>query len=334
MSMIRKRLFSLLLIFGAFSAQAQEWINIGLSVRADYQYDWNHDDAVDTGFRGKYLNLDVSGMIDDNFSYALRQRLNKAPTSDNPFNATDWVYLTYTHSNWTISAGKQVYEMGGYEYYNAPIDIYYASLFWNNIACYQFGVSGSYTTDNGKHTLLAQITQSPYAGNSANWYGYNLLWQGDFGFFQTRYSVNFAEYTDGEFVNHIILGNRLNFGKAFAELDLYHRACLGDYSLFKNFSIVGKLVYDVSDRVSLFAKATYDKNREGSAYDMGIFPDTEFVRFGGGVEFFPIKGKRNVRLHLNTYYSHGDNPHPTNPIRPNGLITDVGLTWKVSLLKR
>lgn len=334
MFMTRKFLISLLLLFGALSAHAQDWINIGLSVRADYQYDWNHDDAVDTGFRGKYLNLDVSGKISDNFSYALRQRLNKAPTSDNPFNATDWVYLTYTKSNWSISAGKQVYEMGGYEYYNAPIDIYYASLFWNNIACYQFGVSGSYTTNNGKHMLLAQITQSPYAGNSANWFGYNLLWRGDLGIFKSRYSVNFAEYADGKFLNHIVLGNRLDFGKVFLELDLYHRANLDDYSLFKNFSVVGKLVYDVSDRVSLFAKATYDQNREDVAYDMGIFPNTKFTRYGGGVEFFPIKGKRNVRLHLNTYYSHGDNTHPTNYIRPHGLITDVGLTWKVSLLKR
>jgi hypothetical protein len=67
---------------------------------------------------------------------------------------------------------------------------------------------------------------------------------------------------------------------------------------------------------------------------MSVAPDTEYVRYGGGVEFFPIKGNRNVRLHLNTYYSHGDNPHPSNPIRPNGLITDVGVTWKISLLKR
>jgi hypothetical protein len=51
MFMTRKFLISLLLLFGALSAHAQDWINIGLSVRADYQYDWNHDDAVDTGFR-------------------------------------------------------------------------------------------------------------------------------------------------------------------------------------------------------------------------------------------------------------------------------------------
>lgn len=331
---MKRLLLTLAIAMCSLGASAQEWIDIGLSARADYQHDWNHDDSEENGFKGKYLNLDINGKISDNFSFNLRQRLNKAPTSENPFKATDWVYLTYTKSQWSISAGKLIYEMGGYEYDKAPIDIYFASVFWNNIACYQFGVSGSYTTLDGNHMLKAQITQSPYANNTENWLSYNLLWAGAMGPLQTRYSINFAEYRPGKFVNHIILGNSLDLGKVIVEADLYHRAEMGDYSLFKNFTLVGKVTYNISQRFSLFGKVIYDRNNEDFDYDQGVATATEFTRLGGGVEFFPIKGKKNVRLHLNTYYSHGDNPHPTNPIRPNCLITDIGLTWKVSLLKR
>lgn len=331
---MKRVVFILLFSLLSFAANAQSWIDIGLSVRADYQHDWNHDDGLDTGFRGKYLNLDVNGRISESFSYSLRQRLNKAPTSDNPFNATDWINLTYRTRRWSIAAGKLVYEMGGYEYYNAPIDIYFASLFWNNIACYQFGVAASYTTLSGNHTLMAQLSQSPYAGNVENWYSYNLSWVGRMGLWQTRYSTNFAEYADGRFIHHIVLGNRFDFGKVFLEVDFLHRADMSNYTFGKNLSLIAKLVCDVSERVSLFGKASYDFNNDTVNYDTGVVASTEFVRYGCGVEFFPVKGSRNVRLHLNTYYSHGDNPHPTNPIRPNGLITDVGLTWKVSLLKR
>jgi hypothetical protein len=332
---MKRILLVCLFVVAALSVKAQSWIDIGLSVRADYQHDWNHDDAEDTGFRGKYLNLDINGRINDDFSFSLRQRLNKAPTSDNPFNATDWINLTYRTRRWAITAGKMVYEMGGYEYYNAPIDIYFASLFWNNIACYQFGVAGTYTTGDGKHSLMAQLTQSPYAGNVEKWFSYNLSWAGSMGVWHTRYSTNFAECADGKFIHHIVLGNRFELGRVVLEADFFHRANLsGDYALGKNFSVVAKVVYDVTERVSLFGKAIYDKNSDSQPYDMSVAPDTEYVRYGGGVEFFPIKGNRKVRLHLNTYYSHGDNPHPSNPIRPNGLITDVGVTWKISLLKR
>ena len=280
-------------IFTALSAHAQPWVDIGLSVRADYQRDWNHDDAEDTGFRGKYLNLDINGKISDHLYYSLRQRLNKAPTSANPLNATDWVNLTFRKDNWSVSAGKLVLEMGGYEYYNAPIDIYFASQFWNNIACYQYGVSGVYTTRRGNHHLLAQITQSPYANFSEDWFSYNLLWSGQMGLFSTRYSVNFAQMDGGKYVNHIILGNRFDCGKLKIEADFYHRASLDDFSFCKNFTVVGKVVYSVSDYISLFGKISYDVNKEIVAYDAGLFPGTEYTRYGAGIEIFPINQKMN-----------------------------------------
>ena len=48
---MKRFLLICLFIATTWSAKAQSWIDIGLGVRADYQYDWNHDDAEDTGFR-------------------------------------------------------------------------------------------------------------------------------------------------------------------------------------------------------------------------------------------------------------------------------------------
>ena len=46
------------------------------------------------------------------------------------FNATDWFYVDYKPTEqWTLSAGKQVIDIGGWEYDYAPINLYYCSEF-------------------------------------------------------------------------------------------------------------------------------------------------------------------------------------------------------------
>jgi hypothetical protein len=81
-----------------------------------------------SGFRGKYLNVLLSGDIGKHWSYSYRQRLNKAHANQSFFDATDWIHLTYTlNKHWSFNAGKQVVGIGGYEYDRAPIDLYFCS---------------------------------------------------------------------------------------------------------------------------------------------------------------------------------------------------------------
>ncbi|MDE5668105.1 MAG: porin, partial [Duncaniella sp.] len=61
----------------------------------DYQRDWNDGKTVkdNSGFEGKYINIQADGNITDALSYSWRQRLNKTHKDASFFDATDWIYL-------------------------------------------------------------------------------------------------------------------------------------------------------------------------------------------------------------------------------------------------
>ena len=119
-----------------------ELVRLKMQTRIDYQREYMGGEAVkdNCGFKGKYFMLLLDGRINEHFSYAYRQRLNKENSRPSFFDATDWAYLTYQPDrHWSIAAGKQPVAVGGYEYDANPVDVYYASEYWNNIPCFQLG---------------------------------------------------------------------------------------------------------------------------------------------------------------------------------------------------
>ena len=152
------RLFTLLsaVWIGAATMMAQEGhvVSVALEARGDYQRDYVDGEAVksDCGFKGKFLNLRVDGDINEHFSYTFRHRLNKTTFNSEFFDATDWLQLEYRpDEHWSLSGGKQVVDIGGWEYDRAPIDLYFCSEFWNQIPCYQWGARVAYIfSDNDR----------------------------------------------------------------------------------------------------------------------------------------------------------------------------------------
>ncbi|MBP3290124.1 MAG: porin [Alistipes sp.] len=340
---MKKLLFTLLattLFCTSLSAQemTKNPINIQAEVRFDYQGDYVDGEAINsnTGFKGKYLNIILSGNISKSFSYSYRQRLNKAHANQSFFDATDWVYLTYTTPNqhWSFSGGKQVVGIGGYEYDRAPIDLYFCSEYWNNIACYQFGVSATYATTDGRDKIMAQVCQSPFrAADAKNMFAYNLMWYGSHNWFNSIYSLNMMEYMPGEFVYYVTLGNEFLFGRnAKLQLDVMNRAVEGHSFLFKDFSVMGEFAYNIKDRVNLFAKATYDVNNSDVAGDMCVLPGTDITRVGAGLEFYPLKNSRSVRLHATYCHTFGENGNPAGALLPEQQLFSVGLKWKIDIV--
>ena len=321
----------------AVYAQDSELMTLRVEARLDYMQEYDGDLKVNgnSGFKGRYLNVRMDGNLTDGLSYSYRQRLNKPNVNASFFDATDWLTLTYKHSNWTVSAGKQVVAIGGYEYDRAPIDLYFCSEYWNNIACYQMGVSGAYTTSAGNDQILVQVCESPFRRNAANvlneeMFAYNLIWYGSHGFFSTMYSVNFMEYLPGKYINYIALGNRFTFGNFALELDFMNRAVSGSEFLGNDYSVMGELSWRPSDRLNVFLRATYDSNKT-VAGDFCVVPGTSLLRAGAGFEFYPVKNYRNIRLHLNCCYTDGDSPS-TTVLRPEQTIVDAGLTWYMNML--
>ncbi|MBP3419119.1 MAG: hypothetical protein J6K74_00810 [Marinifilaceae bacterium] len=337
MKSLKLLLPALVLLFANMvSAQESEIVKLRGEVRVDYAREYNHHslEEGDSGFKGSFINLTLDGKIAEKFSYSYRQRLNKTIVDKSFFDATDWLYLKYSHRNWDVSAGKLVVAIGGYEYDRAPIDLYSCSEFWNNIACYQFGVDAAYNFKNGKDRLLAQITQSPFhTDENGEMYGYSLMWSGSHNWFKSLYSVNLFEYQKGSYISYIVLGNQFTFSNFTLELDFMNRADAQHTFLFDNVSVMGEASYKIGNNVKIFAKYTYDKNGSGRGSDMTIIDGTEISMAGAGVEYFPLKESKNLRIHANYFHAFGNNSNPSFTMYDNRRIFNAGLTWKIDLLK-
>lgn len=324
-----------IILSAALHAQ-NELVDLKIEARADYQREYVDGNEIEEncGFEGKFLNIRIDGNIGEGFTYSYRQRLNKANNDQSFFDATDWINLTYTKGNWSATAGKMVVGIGGFEYDKAPIDLYFCSEYWANIPCYQFGVSGAYTTNSGNDRFVVQFCESPFAGELRDMYAYNILWYGSHGWFNTIYSANLMEYAPGKYINYIVLGNRFDMGKCSLELDIMNRAASGQCFLGKDITIIGQISWKPSKRFNIFGKATYDVNNCTKATDLCVLPGTEITRVGAGIEFYPLKsGSHDIRLHANGCYTFGDNKNSAGSLLDKQTYFDVGLTWKMNLLK-
>ena len=330
-----KILTALLLASTALHAQDSGLLNLSLEARVDFQQEMISGSTVNdnSGFKGKYLNLRMDGSFNDQFSYSFRQRLNKPLNNASFFDATDWITLTYTNNNWSISGGKQVVAIGGFEYDRAPIDLYFCSEYWNNIACYQMGASVGYTFGEQNDKLIFQFCESPFRRNAANtlnkeMFAYNLIWYGTHGWFESMYSLNMLECMPGRYINYVVAGNRFKFGQFRLDLDIMART-VSMKEFGKDMSVMGEFAWTPMDKLNIFLRASHDRNLSNTAGDFCVLPGTEITRVGGGIEYYPLKNSKNIRLHLNCCYNSGIN---AGVLKPEQTIIDAGLTWKMNLL--
>ena len=317
-------------------AQGDAKVNLRLEARGDLQYENIEGHTIDsnTGFRGKQFNLRLNGNINDSWSYVYRQRMGKPNGDASYFDAVDHINLTYTTGAWSFTGGKQTVAVGGYEYDRAPIDFYFGSEYWYNMACYQWGVNAKYNFGNESNDALTlQVLQSSFRSVNPSMLSYNLLWTGSYGWLDILHSVNMLEYQPGKFVNFIALGYQFNMGDFKLQLDWMNRADVEHFG-FDDFSLMADLSWGASEKLNVFAKATYDVNKDNVA-DLCVLPGTEVTRVGAGVEYFPIKDSQDVRFHAGYCYSWGTNTNLNEgALWDNHSFVSVGVTWKMSVLKR
>lgn len=316
-------------------AQGDAKVNLRMEARGDFQYENIEGHTMDgsTGFCGKQLNLRLNGNINESWSYAYRQRMGKPNADASYFDAVDHINLTYTTGSWAFTGGKQTVAVGGYEYDRAPIDFYFGSEYWYNMACYQWGVNAKYSFGTESNdALMLQIVQSSFRDVNPNMYSYNLLWSASYGWLDILHSVNMLEYRPGKYVNFIALGHQFNMGDFALQLDWMNRADMNDFG-FDDFSVMADLSWSASEKLNVFGKVTYDINDDNTA-DYCVLPGTELTRVGAGVEYFPIEGSRDIRLHGTYSYAWGKNSNLGGSVRDNQSFLSLGVTWKMNILNR
>ena len=65
---------------------------------------------------------------------------------------------------------------------------------------------------------------------------------------------------------------------------------------------------------------------------MSVLPGTEMTAYGGGVEFFPTKGKPDVLVSLGVSHSTGTNSNPSGTLNDNQTTVRLSFIAKLHLL--
>ena len=284
-----------------------------------------------THFQGDYFNVHIAGHLTDNISFRVRQRMNKRIDAENPFNATDFLWLKWQATpHWSFTAGKQAILLGGYEIDSAPIEVYYYSAFCSHLyQYYAFGATATYTFAPGQDLSL-QFAPSPISSGRQDAYSYNAYWHGHIvPLWETLWSFNIVEDQFHRTMNYIILGNKFYFGPLVVDVDLMNRASLRQPRYFlSDWTAICKMIYSVG-KWNFCTKFGYEENAaenvdaDGLSYNMALPAGHNFLYGGCGVEYFPL-GKDNLRLHAVFFRDNHD--------RINNY--DIGLTWKFDIYKR
>ncbi len=335
---MKKALLTAIIALAAtgLAAQENEIHSLNIETRLDYMQEYRQGEKINgaSGFKGRYLNISMNGTLGAGFSYSYKQRLNKLHQDASFFDATDWIYATYTRNNWSVSAGKQVVGIGGFEYDAPPIDLYFCSEYWNNIPCFQIGVSGTYAMNDGNDKFMLQFCESPFRRSAANisnkeMFAYNAMWYGSHDFYNSIWSVNMIEYLPGRFINYIALGNRFTVGDFRIDLDIMNRAVSAKNLFGKDMSFILDFRWSPVEYLNVFAKMTHDFNNSGEIGDWCMTTGTNITRVGAGIEYYPAD---SLRLHLNWCYTDGTNGAVGGALQPYQNIIDAGITWKMNLL--
>lgn len=339
---------------------------IALEVRADFD-NYNVDGVNTSGFSGKYLNFILKGNLTNSISYVYRQRLNiKDIKSVNSFfDGTDFFYMQWQPcSIFAISAGKEVIAMGGIEYDQAPIDIYFNSQFWNNMPCYELGVNAMLMTNDQKNTFTLQFTNSPlsYGKYLSGLYNYSAHWRGTYKYFEPVCSFNMYEYEKNKFLQVIALSMKFDFGRLNGYVDFANRATAQQSRyFFSDITAVGAVGCKFwrnsnthLDMMQVYVKSGIDLNKNQDVtipveqiYDNCILPGTDVKYYGIGLECFPNKGNDNVRIHaffavndakslpyiVAADPSSGEAAHLELENNVTTYRFNLGLTWRLNFVK-
>lgn len=328
---------------------------IRLEARADFDYyHVDEDNAISDpfGFHGKYFNFVVGGDLNDKFSYFFRQRIIAQSGSVSFFDNTDFLWLTYhPNKNWMFRLGKDALAVGGFEYDAAPIDVLFSTNYWDNFYCFQLGGATAFMSNDGNHTLLAQVANSPYVHYGAAGLGfpagqewrsglmaYSLFWSGKMGHFNTLYSVNLFERPDHDYMNYIALGNKLIYDRWDLYIDLIHHALATD-DWGKNFAAIACFNFHLTKDFNIYGKASYEQNLSdvdfadpSTPLDCLIGAGQRIAKYGIGFEYNPSFCK-DVRLHgVLSYNDFSTEDANANQLSfKHQLSANIGITWHMNI---
>ena len=209
--------------------------------------------------------------------------------------------------------------MGSFEYDAYDLDTYYDmnSMFYNMLDCWQWGVSAAwYPSDS--HEVIVQAANSPFSYGEPNLFAYAVAWRGYWDCYESYWTADMWQFEKGRYVKALNLGNRFYVGDFTIDLEYMTRAADVKGLFTQDFTALVAPSYEW-EWGRAFAKFGYEHVAEDLPYELA-YDAGNHMFYGAGLEFFPLKGDKDVRVHAAWSSSNW------------GLNTlDIGLTWKFDI---
>ena len=310
--------------------------NLYMNMNGSFDAMFN-DNGFDYGkFNMRQLRIEAKGNVNEWLSYRWRQRLNRPNNGgsmiDNLPTSIDIAGIgVKLGDKFSIFAGKQCANYGGFEFDANPIEIYEYSDMIEYMSNFMTGINIGYDFLEGQQ-LNFQILNS-LNGPFSETYNFNPLlmetlnveasklplvytlnWNGNFNdVFKTRWSASIMSQAKGENLYYFALGNELTLGKFNMYLDFMYsndaidrggiiteiRGLEFGHNVYNTsyMSLVTKLNYRFADKWNVFVKGMYET--------ASVTEESELVAEGkyrtslgylGGIEYYPMESNLHFFL--------------------------------------
>lgn len=289
--------------------------NLDLELHSSFNADFYSSRLDEVAFRFRDIKLDISGEINDRFSYGYRQKLN-ADYGEQPLEglneSIEYAFIDYQLSDrFSITAGKQDVAYGGFEYDPNPLTIYEYSDMNEYSLCYLAGLTLTFAASPSQELRL-QVTNSRM-GSMEDDYGrlpdhfdkphvplfYTLNWNSSYAdeTVNLRYSVSAAEQAKGKYMFNLSAGQNIDLGPFYAYFDvMYSRGALDPLGLITELSPTESVEEEEEampvrvqncDYLSLVAEAHYRFHPKWQLFAKGMYETASVYKATEGWE----KGK-------------------------------------------
>jgi hypothetical protein len=228
-----------------------------------------------------------------------------------------------------LTVGKQFLALGGYEYYVNPIKVREFSQFNDNVACYQAGVTASWSPSSTQELVFQVLNNRSGEDEDAYIYGRpeeiarakvpvisTINWNGLFAdkAVHLRYAASWGQQAQGRNVMYLTAGNVYEKGPVIAYLDLmYTRQGLDSQGVVTGlqgalvdgastaqhteyFSAIANFDYRIHPQWNVYVKGAYETAgiyKANGVFEKGLYRTTWNTQ--ACIEFFP---KRNSELKI------------------------------------
>ncbi len=234
-----------------------------------------------------WLSTDPVGLYKDTFFYS------------NTNNWLDFLYFTYKTGWFSLTLGKDVIHLGGWEY--DPYDVYCHSALmssqWNGLPAYQWGASMAFDLPWEDNSIDVQMVSSPFGERTfaSGLFTWALRWCGSIGPWSPIWGVALFQDNPADRA-HLIpvvdISNRFALNDNF-RLDLSYRYGVGgngdEFPLLSPGHVgIAELNFtDNNEKVDVFAKGIYEYS---------ALKGHNWIA-GGGIHWYPLRNSQNLRVY-------------------------------------